>query len=538
MTEFPSPQPAPLAEDALPPLPIPYRIVQDADGFDVQVFRVFQLRDYARTYAERIQAAKPAQSEGASDELSEVIEWANKLGAIGHPDRAAAAIRELSAQRLRAPDGAAQSIASMVAEWVDGGISMGTDWRPGLADVITKRLARFQAPEGAPDLVRRLRGLVCGFHEWRVESPEDGSYCLSRTRDDCADPERECREWLEREKKTGSIFAGYVVKHHHVMTAKDKALAEAADALAALAAQPQASDRDADWTLAIGKAFGLDSGFSIPVTPSVEAFKTLFAAVAAKPAPAEGDAAAWVPKVLYGPRTHICWTPDHTPPEKRVPVVLISEADYSRACAALAAPQAQPKGTAADADAAFTAFVSERTGSLFSPGAQSSKFYREIFCAGAAWQASQAPAPAPAELIDMLPQPQTLGHRADGSVILGYTGAQMGATMRLVETWTRSQVAVQTPAVEAVELVAVIGEACGGVADGEEVIKQRLADALCAVVDRSGLKRKEVAQMLGVTEANLSIKLSGETNLTIMSVADICGAVGANLNFRVEGDHV
>lgn len=61
-----------------------------------------------------------------------------------------------------------------------------------------------------------------------------------------------------------------------------------------------------------------------------------------------------------------------------------------------AAPQseAQPKG--ADADAAFVAFVSERTGSLFSPGAQSSTFYRDLFKAGAAWQAAQPFLPAQA----------------------------------------------------------------------------------------------------------------------------------------------
>lgn len=44
------------------------------------------------------------------------------------------------------PEEVAQSIAGMVTEWVDGGIRMGTNWRPGLADVIAKRLARFAAP--------------------------------------------------------------------------------------------------------------------------------------------------------------------------------------------------------------------------------------------------------------------------------------------------------------------------------------------------------------------------------------------------------
>jgi hypothetical protein len=38
----------------------------------------------------------------------------------------------------------AESLASMVIEWVDAGRGRG-DWRPGLADVIEKRLARFPA---------------------------------------------------------------------------------------------------------------------------------------------------------------------------------------------------------------------------------------------------------------------------------------------------------------------------------------------------------------------------------------------------------
>jgi septal ring factor EnvC (AmiA/AmiB activator) len=41
-----------------------------------------------------------------------------------------------------ASDKAAESIATMVTEWVDGGIKMGTDWRPGLASVIQLRMNR------------------------------------------------------------------------------------------------------------------------------------------------------------------------------------------------------------------------------------------------------------------------------------------------------------------------------------------------------------------------------------------------------------
>jgi hypothetical protein len=40
--------------------------------------------------------------------------------------------------------------------------------------------------------------------------------------------------------------------------------------------------RDADWAIAMGHALGLDSGFRVPIIPSVEAFKELFAAIRAK----------------------------------------------------------------------------------------------------------------------------------------------------------------------------------------------------------------------------------------------------------------
>ena len=40
---------------------------------------------------------------------------------------------------------AAESIAGMVIEWVDGGVKMNTDWRTGLANVIQLRLNRLDA---------------------------------------------------------------------------------------------------------------------------------------------------------------------------------------------------------------------------------------------------------------------------------------------------------------------------------------------------------------------------------------------------------
>ncbi len=42
-------------------------------------------------------------------------------------------------------DAAADSLAKMVIDWVDGGIAGGTDWRPGLANVIKHRLDRLNS---------------------------------------------------------------------------------------------------------------------------------------------------------------------------------------------------------------------------------------------------------------------------------------------------------------------------------------------------------------------------------------------------------
>jgi hypothetical protein len=41
--------------------------------------------------------------------------------------------------------------------------------------------------------------------------------------------------------------------------------------------------RDRDWILAMAEALGTDSQYMVPIVPSVEAFRTLFAAVRAAP---------------------------------------------------------------------------------------------------------------------------------------------------------------------------------------------------------------------------------------------------------------
>lgn len=63
-------------------------------------------------------------------------------------------------------------------------------------------------------------------------------------------------------------------------------------------------------------------------------------------------------------------------------------------------------------------------------------------------------------------------------------------------------------------------------------IREEVAAGLCAAIDRAGLRRKDVAQTLGITEAALSIKLSGRTNLTLESIAEIADAAGATFRWE------
>lgn len=82
-------------------------------------------------------------------------------------------------------------------------------------------------------LVERLRSVCSGYDEWRVQSPEDGSYCMAYSWPETMSPEREAREWLADHKRrfADSQFAGYVVACVRVVPQKDLLLLEAADAL-------------------------------------------------------------------------------------------------------------------------------------------------------------------------------------------------------------------------------------------------------------------------------------------------------------------
>lgn len=57
-------------------------------------------------------------------------------------------------------------------------------------------------------------------------------------------------------------------------------------------------------------------------------------------------------------------------------------------------------------------------------------------------------------------------------------------------------------------------------------IKTKVAADLSVLIARAGLKRKDIAQRLQTSDANLSIRLSGTQNLTIESISSISEAAG------------
>ena len=76
------------------------------------------------------------------------------------------------------------------------------------------------------------------------------------------------------------------------------------------------ANRDRDWILAMGHALGLDSGFSIPIVPTVEQFKLLFDAVAARGAEGqERGGPTWdaVIRVVEAERVRCKWAGEMFP---------------------------------------------------------------------------------------------------------------------------------------------------------------------------------------------------------------------------------
>jgi hypothetical protein len=77
------------------------------------------------------------------------------------------------------------------------------------------------------------------------------------------------------------------------------------------AAPPPAANpmgRDADWVLAIGHALGLDSGYRVPIVPSVEEFKRLFTDVRTAQPPEAAEVAWLIEMNAVTPCLYFCDT--------------------------------------------------------------------------------------------------------------------------------------------------------------------------------------------------------------------------------------
>lgn len=89
-------------------------------------------------------------------------------------------------------------------------------------------------------LAARLRASATGRDEWRVQSPADGSYFISFTRDDCSNPEAEAKRWLaeHRFNHPENPRSQYVVACFRVRTDAERLMIEAAEALEAIDQPP------------------------------------------------------------------------------------------------------------------------------------------------------------------------------------------------------------------------------------------------------------------------------------------------------------
>jgi hypothetical protein len=92
---------------------------------------------------------------------------------------------------------------------------------------------RKKAAEARKALAARLRSLVVGRVEWRVQDPATKAYCMAFDRRDCLNPEREARAWLANEKlsRPNGMFAGYEVAEVRWFTELEQVALQAADAL-------------------------------------------------------------------------------------------------------------------------------------------------------------------------------------------------------------------------------------------------------------------------------------------------------------------
>lgn len=135
--------------------------------------------------------AKPAEPRGgprghAADSLYLTM-WPNETlheCEIGNP-KYAACLKAIDAgyrpatQHQGEPSRVAESVASMVTDWVETGIKMGTDWRNGLPGIIQKRIARFDTEhQGEP--VRQVK-YVDSFAVAGWRDVDEGTYAELRS---------------------------------------------------------------------------------------------------------------------------------------------------------------------------------------------------------------------------------------------------------------------------------------------------------------------------------------------------------------------
>ena len=93
------------------------------------------------------------------------------------------------------------------------------------------------------DLATRLRALAQGSVEWRVQHPVERCYCMTFSRQNSRDPERDARDWLADHKRRfpDSRQAGFEVAEVRVYDELQQVAQEAAEALEKIAVRAAAS---------------------------------------------------------------------------------------------------------------------------------------------------------------------------------------------------------------------------------------------------------------------------------------------------------
>lgn len=68
----------------------------------------------------------------------------------------------------------------------------------------------------------------------------------------------------------------------------------------------------------------------------------------------------------------------------------------------------------------------------------------------------------------------------------------------------------------------------------QETLILEATEAICEVLEASGVTRKELGERLGCGKSHVTQLLSGERNLTLRTFADIAGALDRKVVLRLE----